>query len=256
MLSLKKIQEDLVDSIFRGKGTLDFIKTNGSIKAEQRLQVHLDTIFENFVNALKIVYPGIWRLIGSDCARGVALAYGHDFINITDRSNINSFGKNFPDFLKYFPSTKHLDYLPDYANLEYLRSESYKAQNQRAINTEQFNKSLQSNPDSVIFEFNHSVFFLRSNWSLAKIQQMLDEPDSKKIELNYEECFILICRVYGRVETLFLQKGEWEILFALKNKRTLEQALEYIETADDADVKIANIISLLFTKEMISRVIA
>ena len=75
MRSLEAIQESLLDSILSGKGDLAFIKANGSIKAEHRLRVHQDTIFENFVAALEITYPGIWRLIGSDCARGVALAY-------------------------------------------------------------------------------------------------------------------------------------------------------------------------------------
>ena len=71
MPSLEMIQENLLKSIFGGKGTLDFIKANGSITAKQRLGVHQDTIFENFVTALEITYPGVWRLIGSDCARGV-----------------------------------------------------------------------------------------------------------------------------------------------------------------------------------------
>ena len=44
MPSLEMIQESLLKSIFGGKGTLDFIKANGSITAKQRLGVHQDTI--------------------------------------------------------------------------------------------------------------------------------------------------------------------------------------------------------------------
>ncbi len=252
MPSLEMIQESLLKSIFGGKGKLDFIKANGSIKAKQRLGVHQDTIFENFVTALKITYPGVWRLIGSDCARGVALAYGHEFANLTDRSNISGFGENFPDFLEKFPSTKHLDYLPDYAKIEWLRSRSYEAINQKAISAEQFNGFMLSNdPESVVFKLNHSVFFLKSSWPLAKIQSLLDEPDSEKIDMSHEECFVLICRVYGRIETLFLEKKQWQFLFALKNGITLGQALEQIGSNGDVGAKISTIIRLLFIKEMI-----
>ncbi len=251
MLSLEKIQESLLESIFSGKGNLDFIKANGLIKAQQRLLVHHDTIFENFVIALEITYPGVWRLIGHDCARGVALAYGHEFVNITDRSNISGFGANFPDFLGKFPSTKHLDYLPDYARIEWLRSRSYEALNQKIISAEQFNEYMRSDPEAAIFEFNRSVFLLRSNWPLAEIQHLLDDHDSKKIDMRHKECFILICRVQGRIETLFLEKDQWQFLFALKNEKKLGQALEHIDVGDDVNVKIAAIISLLFTKEMI-----
>ena len=153
MRSLETIQESLLDSILSGKGDLAFIKANGPIKAEHRLRVHQDTIFENFVTALEITYPGIWRLIGSDCARGVALAYSHQFVNITDRSNISGFGESFPDFLDKFPSTKHLDYLPDYAKIEWLRSRSYASLNQKTISSD---------------EFNRSVFFYRQTGRLLK----------------------------------------------------------------------------------------
>ena len=59
MLSLETIQESLLDSIFGGKGNLAFIKANGLIKAEHRLRVHQDTVFENFVTALKILLATI-----------------------------------------------------------------------------------------------------------------------------------------------------------------------------------------------------
>ncbi|MBA2628841.1 MAG: putative DNA-binding domain-containing protein [Rickettsiaceae bacterium] len=252
MLSLETIQECLLDSIFGGKGNLAFIKVNGSIKAEHRLRVHQDTVFENFVKALEITYPGIWRLIGPDCARGVALAYSHEFINITDRSNIGGFGENFPGFLEKFTSTKHLDYLSAYARIEWLRSRSYESPNQKPISLEQFNKSLSNDPEGVLFEFNCSAFCLHTNWSLAKIQLLLDgKHECKKIDMVHEECFVLICRVRGRIETLFLEKEQWQFLFALKKGKTLGQALEQMNISNDLDTKIAKIISLLLEKEII-----
>jgi hypothetical protein len=98
----------------------------------------------------------------------VALAYSHEFINITDRSNISGFGESFPDFLDKFPSTKHLDYLPDYAKIEWLRSRSYASLNQKTISSEQFNRSLSNDPEGALFEFNRSVFFYRQTGRLLK----------------------------------------------------------------------------------------
>ena len=80
---------------------------------------------------------------------------------------------------------------------------------------------------------------------------MLDEPESEKINISHKECFVLICRVHGRIETLFLEKEQWLVLFALKNGITLGQALEQISVGDDIETKISTIIRLLFVKEMI-----
>ena len=123
--------------------------------------------------------------------------------------------------------------------------------NQEAISAQKFNESMSGDPEAVIFKFNCSVFFLRSKWPLAKIQSLLDAPDSEKIDISHEECFVLICRVHGRIETLFLEKEQWLVLFALKNGITLGQALEQISVSDDIETKISTIIRLLFVKEMI-----
>ncbi|CAF2028552.1 unnamed protein product [Rotaria magnacalcarata] len=126
---------------------LDFIKTTGNVSNTERLLVHRYTILENFVNRLKINYPGIWKLLGETCARGAALAYSHKLNNITSRGGeVNKFGANFAVHLESFPSTLELTYLPDFARLEWLRSVSAEAKNEITIAPDKLAKM---NPDKL-----------------------------------------------------------------------------------------------------------
>ncbi len=134
MSKLANIQEQILESLISTKmDDLDFIKTTGNVSNTERLLVHRYTILENFVNRLKINYPGIWKLLGEHCARGAALAYSHKLTNITSRGEVNKFGANFAVHLESFPSTLELTYLPDFARLEWLRSVSAEAKNEITI---------------------------------------------------------------------------------------------------------------------------
>ena len=135
MPSLKALQESLLHSIMGNNLSPEFIKQNNGIDISDRLAVHRDTVLENFISSLKITYPGVWRLIGEDCARGAALAYSHNLSNLKTRADMNAFGEGFPEFLRNFESTNHLKYLHDFARLELFRSRSYGSSNESCLST-------------------------------------------------------------------------------------------------------------------------
>ncbi len=253
MHNLAEIQTELKDIILGKKTSSQFIRPTESISPHERLMVHVTTIFENFIASLRITYPGVWRLIGEDCARSVALAYSHDYSNLTSRARINEFGENFPEFLQVFPSTKHLKYLPDFAHLELLKSKSYAAKKQNAISLKTIQTYFESDIENCRLEFNDSIFFLQSNFPLMDIQELLDNPNLGELNLQKQTCFIIICRVSGRIETLYLDQKKWQFLKSLNNGDSIKIAMN-IFTDKELLTEMPIIINLMISKQMIIKI--
>lgn len=222
---LATIQDKMLKSVFSANlKELDFIKQFDGISTKDRFLVHRYTVLENFVNSLRISYPGIWKLIGEDCARGVALAYSHKLSNITPQSKINKFGADFPEHLKKFPSTRHLTYLPDFAKLEWLRSLSHDAKHEALVDEADLAKINLEKLESYKLNFNSSVFFMTSKFPLLKIQELLDNESSEGITLQEEESYLVVYRVDDKINTATLDQSSWHFLLSLFEGKTLRAA--------------------------------
>jgi len=250
MHSLKELQENLLQSIMGNNLSPESIKQNNNIDIADRLGVHRDTVLENFISSLKITYPGVWKLIGEDCARGVALAYSHNLSNLKTRAEMNSFGDEFPEFLKNFESTNHLQYLHDFATLELLRSKSYGTINESCLSAEDMRDFFINGDEGGEFELNSSVYFLKSEFPLMNIQELLDNPKINDLSIDNSVTYIIVCRVQGIIETLYLSQKQWQFLYSLKRGDAIGKAMECF-SSEEVEVELSQMIQLLIAKNMI-----
>jgi hypothetical protein len=254
MHSLANIQEKILECFLTYKDTAfsDF-KQQGKINSAERFDVHRQTIFENLVNSLRITFPSIWRLIGNECAKGVSLAYIHQISNLPSLCITDEFGKNFPAFLAVFESTKNLKYLPDFAELEWLRSRSYNSKTSLEVNP---NIITQIPPDlieSIHLKFNSSVFFFQSEFPLEKIQELLDDPTSEPITLTDSISYAMVCRVDGEIITLWLPKQIWLFLNLINKGENLGAALDdFLQYGEEKEVKY--LFQLMMQYKLISNI--
>jgi len=254
MSDLAILQDKIFQSLMStGMDNVDYIKQHNDINPKERLLVHRRTILENFVNSLKITYPGIFQLLGEDCARGVALAYSHDISNIPSRGKISEFGVNFPDFLKKFPSTCDLIYLPDFARLEWLKNISSDAENEESLASGDLNSIEPDNLENSRFFFNSSVFFMQSDFPLAKIQDLLDHENSAGLELTPEASYILVYRVQNKVHTSYLGKADWYFLSSLDGGKTLAEAFDICENMG-FKINLEEIFKFIFLQKLILKI--
>jgi hypothetical protein len=239
MRSLKDTQKEFMELLVNSKmGALPYIKEQGSISSLERFHVHRQTVFQNLVNSLRITFPGVWKLIGGECAEGVALAYSHEMSNLPVMSTLEGFGHNFPEFLAKFESTRSLEYLPDFAKLEWLRSLSYNAASSEEVDPDCLMEISQEVIETTHFKFNPSVFFIKSVFPLEKIQELLDNPKSKGLNLKeVDSSYMVICRIKGEVITLWLSKQVWLFLSSVNNGQNLGQAIEnFMEYGKEEEV--------------------
>jgi hypothetical protein len=245
-----EIQNEIKDIILGKESSLNFVKSTETISAKERLLVHKNTVFTNFISRLRIIYPGVWRLIGKECARSVAFNYSFDYRNLTSRAEINEFGKNFPEFLQRSAATKHLKYLPDFAHLEYLKYRSYFAIKQDAIPFQKIQSYFASDVENCTVKFNDSVFFYQSDFPLMDIQDLLDNPDCGELKLQKNPCFIIICRVKGRIETLYLEQKKWRFLKQLNDGDSIKTSMN-IFTDEALQTEMPDMVKLMLNKQML-----
>jgi hypothetical protein len=254
MSKLANIQEQILESLISTKmDDLDFIKTTGNVSNTERLLVHRYTILENFVNRLKINYPGIWKLLGENCARGAALAYSHKLTNITSRGEVNKFGANFAVHLESFPSTLELTYLPDFARLEWLRSVSAEAKNEITIAPDKLAKMNPDKLEKYQLIFNSSVFFMKSTFPLMQIQDLINDKNSSEIMLSRESSYFIVYRLDNIVNTAWLAQDTWEFLFSLHNGKSLGEAL-YESQKMGFELNLEEIFKFIFLRKMIAQI--
>lgn len=254
MRNLKELQDNLLNRIIDNDLAADFIKKKGNIDVSDRLMVHRETVLENLISGLKITYPYIWKLLGEECARGVALAYSHNIENLMSRDKINSFGDKFPEFLRNFPSTTDIGYLPDFAELEWLRSKSYESIREECLLPQDMQEFFINGDGNGKLVLNSSVYFSKSKFPLDSIQSFLDNPEIEELNLDNSSSNIIVCRVQGKIETLYLSKNQWQFLYNLNNGDAIGKAIECFSN-EEVEEQLSIMIQLLLSKQMVKEIV-
>lgn len=94
---LKQVQEAFLDGLFLTEDVPNFID---SPQPKARFNIYRQTIFLNLQQSLSLTFPGIWKLLGQDCANTIAYAFydGQRQLHITGCLVDYSF--SFPSFLQ------------------------------------------------------------------------------------------------------------------------------------------------------------
>lgn len=248
--NLRDVQDRLLENLLNNDLSEKLIKSHGGISISDRLQVHRDTILENLVSSLRISYPMVWKLLGEDCARGVALAYSHDLSNLKPRGEMNDFGDRFPEFLGSFDSTRHIEYLSDFARFEWLRYMSYCSAREHVLPMKELQSFFVESGGEGCLNFNSSVYFISSQFPLLDIEKFLYNSEKNSLNLKSERSYIMIFRTDNKVEAIDLPYERWKILYALNQGKSLNQAVEYL-SEDSFEAEMILIIKLLLSKNIV-----
>ncbi len=118
MPTLRDIQRDIARSILSpgDSAALAHIAGDGFAAAE-RFNVYRNNVAITLIAALRLAYPAVDKLVGSDFFDGVARAFIARHPPRT--ACLGDYGGEFPDFLAAFPAATALAYLADVARLEW-----------------------------------------------------------------------------------------------------------------------------------------
>ncbi len=251
MPKLEQIQQNFVDAIFDPHISLDdFI---GSSHPFERLDVYRTTIFENLRNSLELTFPGIWKLLGDECANSAAYIFAKNPGNMPNTGCLDDWGEAFPLFLASQSAFVQLPYLKDYAIYEWLMHLAFIAADSSTLSPQDLEKIPEDKIDNIRFNFLPSVFLYEAEFPIYRIQEIIEDPNAPAIDLQPEETIVVISRPHKQVMSLFVTPATGLFLKSLMaNETLLEAATQTEKKYRDFDLSAA--IGLLLKHELIQEI--
>lgn len=226
MHELLKLQQTFYHNIFKQDADLSFISSNFP---QERFDVYRQTIVENMINALKITYPGVWKLLGEECSNSAAYAYCQTDRNLPKTGCLDDFGGDFPGFLGTLNQLSGLPYLKDYAHFEWLKHVAYMAADSKPIGPSNLMSIPEDEIDHVTFHFCPSAYLFHSKYPLFDIHEIVQDVSAKAITLNHEEAYGIIARKDNDVHTYWTTEDNWHFIRRLSEGATLLESAEYTQ---------------------------
>lgn len=229
-------QTAFIEAIFHDDlAFLPQIKSRTGIDIKSRFSVYRNNIFSSLINALGMTFNVTHQLVGDEFFQAMARCYLQE--SPPTSRILAYYGETFPQFIANFPPAQSVPYLADVARLEYLRVQSFHAEDSEAIANEQLLALLQDNdvaeyqlqlaPSLLLFSSRYAAVSL---WEAHQI-----ERDLQQINLEQSEYAAILRENY---EVGVLQIPQWLYCFLtmLKQGKTLYQAIMEINSFAEADL--------------------
>lgn len=250
MHELQKLQQSFYSNIFKQSDDLSFISSNFP---QERFDVYRETIFENMINALRITYPGVWILLGENCASSVANAYSKKDRNLPKTGCLDDFGGDFPEFLSTLEQLATLPYLRDYAHYEWLKHLAYMASDSRPIAPSDLMRIPEDEIDHVTFHFCPPVYLFHSKYPLFDIYEIVQDTSAKAITLNQEKAYGIISRKDNDIHTYWVAEDSWHFIKKLFEGATLSDSAENAQTISN-NFDLSSAIAFILQAQLVDQI--
>jgi hypothetical protein len=191
-----------------------------------RLAIYRNTAFSALVNALRLSFPAVQRLVGADFFEAAA----REFIEsaLPASAYLNDYGAGFPGFLRDFPPAGALAYLGDVAQLEWAVNRALHAEDAPRLDLTRLARLHESERSRVSFSAHPALSLLRLDSPADAIwRAVLDQNDAAMaaIDLTAGPVHLLIERDATGVQVRRLGAAAWEFTAQLCAGRPLHEVL-------------------------------
>jgi len=257
MSTLKTLQQKFCSAIiFGGEHEELFLPEikSSRISPSDLLKIYRNGIFENLCKALQLTFPGVWALLGDECANSIAYAFNKEINNLPNTSVLDDWGGSFPDFLGTLQATSSLPYLEDYARFEWLSHLSNCAENMPSLSLDVLKKINEEEANNIRFSFHPSIFLFQSIFPIDLIKNVAENPNADSFDLSLKPTYVVIGRSNIRSLSYFISKSHWQFFTCLKNKYSLQEAFEEIESTEE-EFDLVNALTFLLSNKFIYSIV-
>ncbi|HBY87824.1 MAG TPA: DUF2063 domain-containing protein [Colwellia sp.] len=241
MTKLAELQTNFIHDCLSGALTVNnTLMTNDlntqSISALGLMGIYQHSAIANITNSLRLSYPVIEKLVGKDFFQVMCKPY--IVKHWPTSGNMDDYGKCFSSFLAEFEQVKHLLYLEDVAQLEWLFHQSSLANDKSFFDWTCLAKVTSS--EAITFLLSPSVSIMCSTMPVDKIWLMNQVNAPENIELSLEsdnDTFIVLFREGLKTEMMTVDEGEFTFLQSIEKGLNFEAVVESAK-AVDADIAI------------------
>jgi hypothetical protein len=178
--------------------SLDFIS---SPNAMRRLGIYQVTIREKLRNTLAFTFPGVWKILGSECANSVAYAFLKDPDHLPQTGFLFAWGEGFVNFLDNQQELQHLPYLKDYAMYEWLMHLAFVAESTYSVSVDDLNNISSELMSDMRFILIPSLYLYTAQYPIQQIQDMIEHPEALAIHLSAQTTVVVIAKPFDQVIT-------------------------------------------------------
>lgn len=193
-----------------------------------RLAIYRNTCLSTLVNALRLSFPAVQRLVGADFFEAGA----REFIRRDPPASayLNDYGADFPEFLSGFPPAAGLAYLGDVAQLEWAVNRALHASDVSCLELARLATLDESALSGVSFTAHPGLSLLRLGFPADAIwRAVLDQNDAAMaaIDLAAGPVHLLIERDAAGVQVRRLGAAAWAFTARLCAGRPLYEVLAF-----------------------------
>ena len=251
MTKLAELQANFINDCLSGPINTDNISMTKDIdtrlvSAQGLMAIYQNSAIANITNTLSLSYPVVEKLVAKDFFVQVCRQY--IFNHRPTTANMDDYGEKFPQFLAELEQAKHLTYLKDVAELEWLFHQSSLAQDSGEFDWVKLAKVAPTDALQLKFSLAPAVALIKSTHPIDKIWQMNQDnaPQGFELEQGLEleidgasNVFILLFRQGLKTEMLTITASEFSLLQSFSEGQLFAKAIESA-TAVDANISIDN----------------
>lgn len=191
-----------------------------------RLAIHRNTAFGTLVNALRLSFPAVQRLVGADFFEAAA----REFIrrNPPRSAYLNDYDADFPGFLAAYAPASALVYLADVARLEWAVNRALHAVDVPRLELARLAALDESALSQVSFSAHPALSLLRLEFPADAIwRAVLEQNDvaMAAIDLSAGPVHLLVERDAAGVQVRALSAAAWDFTARLSSGRPLSAVL-------------------------------
>jgi len=192
------------------------------------VSVYRNTIFSTLTRALRLSYPAVYKLVGSQFFEGAVETYLRK--HWPESACLDDFGADFSVFLASFAPAGELFYLADVARLEWAVHQALQAPDVPALRLERLLQLDDARRGAVRFVANPSLRLLAVGTSAEAIWRAVLEHDESALsgmQIARAPRWLIVQRTPdGAAEVVRAEEGEWQLLQLLASGVALQNALD------------------------------
>src|SRR5215813_6044551 len=236
MLTLLELQRDMRAALI-GRDVGPIAKSLVDGLGPDCLDIYRNTILSGLTKVLRLAFPAVERLVGSEFFESAADAFiaGH----LPRAAYLNQYGDEFPYFLSHYAPAATLSYLADVASLEWAINCALHAPDEAPLELSQLAALTPDDQCRVSFRAHPSVGLVRSDFPVDDIWRAVLSGDNRAmaaLDLAAGPVFLLVERGEAGLEITRMEKSAWGFLGALCRGEPLLRAVNAAPGLDTVNV--------------------
>lgn len=243
--SLLDLQQSLARCLVTGAAADVFAcVVHDGLSPRERLGIYRNTFLLTASRALKLAFPAVERLVGSEFFEGAAQIFVAECP--PNRADLNLYGDGFPRFLERFAPARTLPYLPDVARLECAVSRALHAEDRPSLDPAELAGLGEADQAEICFAAHPSISTLEASAPVDAIWRSVlhkDDQAMAAVDLSSGPVHLLVERRDDHVEVSRLDVAAWHLSASLFEGLPLGLALERHRDADAPAVLAAHLLT-------------